>query len=175
MTIDIMIDLETLGTKPGSAIVALAAVTSHGGEFYRVVVVESCVKAGLTIDPSTVQWWLQQNDQARSIFRESTTKEPLADVLQQFCDGVSEMRQQDKDLRFWGNSAAFDLGLLGDAYDAAGIARPWKFWEECCYRTLKNLRRDVKPTAFDGTQHNALHDARHQMKHLSLLLKAVTP
>lgn len=175
MTIEIMIDLETLGTKPGSVIVAVAAVTSTGSEFYRVIEPQSCIEVGLKMDVSTVQWWMQQSAAAREIFAKDHPREPLMNVLRQLYDGVGLLRPADKDLRFWGNSAAFDLGLLGEAYDAVGLSRPWKFWEESCYRTLKNVRRDVAAPAFEGTQHNALADARHQMRHLSALLTAVRP
>lgn len=57
-----MLDLETFGTKPGSVIRSIGAVMFDldgrtGPEFYRNIDEESCVKAGLTYDPSTVSWW----------------------------------------------------------------------------------------------------------------------
>ena len=68
----IMVDLETMGTAPGSAIVSLGAVAfdpvagTLGEEFYRVITLGSCQRAGLTIDAGTIGWWLQQSDSARA-------------------------------------------------------------------------------------------------------------
>jgi inhibitor of KinA sporulation pathway (predicted exonuclease) len=41
----------------------------------------------------------------------------------------------------------------------------YKFWNERCYRTVKNQYPDVKLTR-TGTYHNALDDARTQAEHL---------
>ena len=66
MKTQVMIDLESLGTKPGSALVALGAVKFGNGEilaeFYERIDVESCVQLGLEMDTSTVMWWLKQAD-----------------------------------------------------------------------------------------------------------------
>lgn len=61
----------------------------------------------------------------------------------------------------WANSPSFDCDILAAAYDAVGRTAPWDYWEERCFRTLKNL-----PGAVDvehgGDEHNALDDAVHQ-------------
>ena len=72
--LDVMLDLETMGNGPDSAIIAIGAVefdlaeqkTGHG--FYVHVDLESAVKAGGVVDASTVLWWMKQGDQARSAF-----------------------------------------------------------------------------------------------------------
>ena len=171
-----MIDLETLGTKPNSVLVALGVATSNGGSYYAVIDVESCIAAGLRTDIDTVQWWMRQSDTARFVFHPDHPKESLASVLTTFTEGLKTMRQAEGSktgIRLWGNSAGFDLGLLGNAYDALQLPRPWKYWEEACYRTLKNLRKDIKAPEFKGIKHNALADAQHQLEHLMLLLEAV--
>lgn len=69
---DVMLDLETMGQGPDAAIVAIGAVSFDleagklGSEFYTVVDLTSSVEAGGKMDPSTVLWWLQQSEQARS-------------------------------------------------------------------------------------------------------------
>lgn len=69
---DVMIDLETLGTAPGSAIVAIGAVAFDpasrelGAPATCRITAASCQHFGLTIDADTVEWWLKQSDAARS-------------------------------------------------------------------------------------------------------------
>lgn len=57
----IMIDLETMGVRPSSAVVSIGCVefmqTDVISVFYTPVSLESCLKAGLTTDESTVKWW----------------------------------------------------------------------------------------------------------------------
>lgn len=173
--IHVMIDLETMGTKVGSAVTCIGAVAfdeATGEElefFHERISLESAVRTGLTMDPSTVVWWMQQCDAARvECIAPDDAPHALVDTLEAFRTFLSHFSAY----KVWGNSAAFDLGLLGAAYRAAETFQPWSYRAEMCYRTLKNLRPDVVAPAFEGTQHNALHDARHQAKHLVQLLKA---
>lgn len=161
-----MLDLETLGNRPGSVIVAIGAVKFGNGEiidsFYGRVDPESCIALGLRMDCSTVMWWLQQESAAR--LEITKPGKPLAQVLLAFSAWLA-----DPDAEIWGNGAAFDNVLLGDAYDRAQLPRPWKFWNDRCYRTVKNIRPDV-PMPRAGTHHNALDDAKSQAMHLMALL-----
>ena len=58
---------------------------------------------------------------------------------------------------------------LGDAYDRAMRHRPWKFWNDRCYRTIKSMHPEV-PMPRTGTHHNALDDAKTQALHLMAIL-----
>ena len=177
----VMVDLETMGTRVGSAITAIGAhaftldYPGYTKDFHCQISLESAVAAGLTMDASTVVWWMKQSDAARrECLAANDGMRDLQRVLNKFTEWSRFLRTvYDGKLCFWGNSAAFDLGLLGEAYDRLSHQRPWGFREEACYRTLKNLRPDVVAPPFEGTQHNALHDARHQAAHLRLLLAAI--
>jgi len=172
---EIMVDLETMGTGTNSAIVAIGAVDSNGVSFGYTVSLESCIDAGLEMDASTVLWWLQQSDEARRIFAKDVPRAPLKEALSVFSEfvlGIPDPTTKRGQVRLWGNSAAFDLGLLGNAYDKLKMNRPWKYWEEACYRTLKNLRRDIPQGPIVGVKHNAVDDARSQLVHLQKLLAA---
>ena len=72
---EIMLDLETMGTGPNAAIVAIeaAAFCPHehrvlGNSFYMPVGLASAVQGGGVMDVGTVQWWLQQGPEARALF-----------------------------------------------------------------------------------------------------------
>lgn len=166
MKTQVMLDLETLGNKPGAVIVAIGAVKFGGGEildeFYRRIDPQSCVASGLAMDVSTVLWWLKQSDAARL-----EIVEPGELLGQALLDFRRWLDTQDAEI--WGNGAAFDNVLLAAAYDAAGITVPWKFWNDRCYRTIKNLHHEV-PLPREGTHHHALDDARSQARHLMAIL-----
>lgn len=161
-----MLDLETLGQKPGSVIVAIGAVKFQLGEivssFYERVDPQSCIDIGHKMDTSTVMWWLKQENAAR--LEITKPGKPIRQILETFAFWLA-----DPDAEIWGNGAGFDNILLGDAYDRAQLQRPWKFWNDRCYRTLKNFRPDVVYPR-DGTHHNALDDAKYQALHLMAIL-----
>jgi hypothetical protein len=164
----IMIDIETLGTRPYSAIVALGAVEfdpankTVGNEFYRVIEMHTCVANGLSMDGDTVRFWMQQSDQARSIF--NGTGIPLKAALTDF-RAFCGQPQDWESIKVWGNGASFDNVLLRCAYDKVEITPPWRYFNDRCYRTVKNMHKGVEFVRL-GTHHNALDDARSQAVHL---------
>ena len=166
---NVMLDLETLGNGSQSVIISIGAVEFDKHELYRefyaVIDPESCVKAGLKMDTSTVMWWMKQSDQARAAFNEKGVS--LSTALSDFMDWLD-----DKAL-VWGNGATFDNVILDNAYRATGLAKPWKYNADRCYRTLKALYPQVPLGARSGTYHNALDDARHQAIHASKILNLI--
>ena len=168
----IMLDLETLGTGPHAAIVAIGAVRVFAGqyprdpaEFYQRVDLRSAVDAGGVMDADTVLWWLQQGDEARKELR--VGGQGIDGVLFDLFwwmrgkPGVSSL----SDPVVWGNGAAFDNVILANAFKDSQRELPWRFWNDRCYRTVKALFADVeyKPPEI---AHHALHDARAQAAHL---------
>ncbi len=163
----VMLDLETMGTDFKAPIIAIGAVkfdarglwTGPGSEFYLTVDLQSAVDTGAIVDPRTIVWWMQQPDEARkSVTREGAVK--LTDALDAFeawlPDGV--------DLSgIWGNGANFDNAILGESYRRTRRSIPWPFWKDRCFRTMKSVFPYNEP-GFEGTKHNALHDAKHQAR-----------
>lgn len=175
--LDVMLDLETMGTQPDAAIVAIGAVEFDavagitGRELYLPVPLASSVAAGGTIDADTVLWWLQQADEAR---RELWSAEgralpkALADLAAWLV-----MRPDAHTVRVWGNGAAFDNVVLRGAYQRLGLPPPWEWRNDRCYRTLRKMLPQVQRTGSSGTAHHALHDARGQAFHAVWLLRAL--
>lgn len=163
---NIMLDLETLGNKPGCVIVAIGAVYFGGGklgaEFYRRVDAESCERAGLHIDAATVLWWMKQTVEARNELVAHGAL--IGDALLDFTDFIAA-----QEVKVWGNGSDFDNVILAQAYHKCNQPLPWAFWNNRCYRTVKNLYPAtlMKRT---GTAHNALEDAKSQARHLMELL-----
>lgn len=134
-----IIDLETLGKRPGCIIATLAAVeidierrSPAVSQFYRRISHVSAMKAGLTIDPETYGWWMGQPRQPfDEIFSVDEERHPLRDVLEAFADHIGP------DAILYGNGPSFDLGILAAAYDAVALPVPWHYRQERCLRTEK--------------------------------------
>lgn len=157
---DLMIDIETLGTAPGSVILSIGATafdaeTGEFGEyFYAAIDPQSAVASGLTLDVSTVKWWMEQSAEARADAFSGTRLFGL--VLGEFGDYV---RRVDAS-RVWAKPPSFDVVLLESAFRACSILIPWSYRTPRDCRTLFDITGAVQPEV--GTAHNALDDAKSQ-------------
>lgn len=166
---DLSLDIESMGTDPGSAVVGIGAcffdVTTCeiDAGFYRAVNLATCTARGLTMDAGTVMWWMGQSDAARNAIRFSTYS--IEQALLDFNAWLAERCQPD-DLRPWLRGPSFDGSLLTAAYKACGLPLPWRFWNERCHRTLTARNPSIEPPERVGEAHNALDDAKHQAQWL---------
>jgi len=157
----VMVDIETMGTSPNAPVLSVGAVifdaNGLGEEFYSECSLKSAFNRGSKPDPDTIAFWMNQEDAPRK--KLANAKGKNVDMLNAFCEFFPE------DATFWGNGAAFDNVLLREALRREGLHAPWKFWNDRCYRTVKNMFNDVKIKRV-GTHHNALDDAKSQALHL---------
>lgn len=173
-----MVDIETLGTTSYSSILSIGAVefdilTGETGKTFDLKIdIQSCVDAGLKLNPATIMWWMKQSDDARTkVFGKEGdpkkfTLEMALKSFNAFCH---------KEYQVWGNSARFDLGLLENAYNAVNLPVPWDFRKERCLRTLISFAPEVKTAIpFTGTAHDAVDDCLHQIKQASAVWNKLT-
>jgi exodeoxyribonuclease VIII len=176
---DIMLDLETLGTGPNGAIVAIGAVAFNARAddtprayrpFYRKVDVQSSIDAGLRVDGSTIKWWMEQSDAARQQTFGGEYQSPLHIVLESFNLFV---KAQPGDISVWGNGATFDNVILREAYRALKIAPAWHYRDDKCYRTVANLLPKNRRPEYvrQGVHHNAADDALTQALYLQAVFR----
>jgi hypothetical protein len=160
----VMIDLETMGTRPDAPIIAIGAVAFDGDairrEFYANVDLGSSVNSGAQIDASTVMWWLKQSDAARAALTEGEAYSLVGALTE-----LSNWIDWGPIKGVWGNGATFDNVILRQSYVRTAVPCPWPFWQDRCYRTVKSMYPDVAMVR-SGTHHNALDDARTQAEHL---------
>ena len=180
----LMVDLETMGNKSNAPIVSIGAVFFNpntgntGAEFYTAVSLESSMLLGGVPDAGTIIWWLKQSPEARSAIAIADTI-TLIDALELFSNFISENSDAGSDVQVWGNGASFDNVILRSSYDRADIECPWKFWNDRDVRTMTELGKaiGINPRydiPFDGDMHNALSDARHQVKYVSAIWQKLT-
>lgn len=162
----IMLDIETLGTRPGSVVFALAAVGLDpaagfsGRIFHELVDPRSCENAGLRCEAAATVWWSRREADARDyLAKADSTGRPLVDVAGDFAEWVGAFADE-----VWCFGASFDFPVLEAALRAVGVAAPWTHRAERCLRTLAALRPDVpRPDGVvAGAPHTALHDCLTQ-------------
>lgn len=174
----LMVDLETFGNQPYSAIVSIAAVKfnletgdiDEDNIFYERIDLQSCLDIGLAVNADTILWWMGQSTEAR----EELVKDNyyIGDVLHHF----EYFLRQDciEDIQLWGNSARFDLGILSNAYEKTKMEAPWHFRNERDVRTLVSFKPEIKKSAeFKGVQHNPIDDCKYQIEYCSKIYKAI--
>lgn len=169
---NVMVDIETLGVRPGSVVLSIGAVVFDpksgelGAEFYQNIDAASCDSLGLTRDPSTLEWWRNQPVAARDALK--VDKVPLPEALVR----LDTWWIKNNGVELWANGASFDPVLLNACYHAAGMEPVWKFWDFRCARTILALgNRRPMPAARD-TAHHALHDAKAQAVAVAACLRA---
>lgn len=175
---DIMIDIETLSTKLNATILSVSACYFNpltgkiGKKFDKQINLESSLNAKRDVSASTVLWWMDQSNSARSHFKTNAKAGTMTEVLKEFSEFIDERAL------VWGNGSSFDLGILTTAYDKCKLPLPWKFWNERDVRTIVQVGRmlDFNPKQdmpFEGTRHNALDDSIHQAKYVSAIIQLV--
>jgi hypothetical protein len=162
---DVMLDLETFGTKPGCVLRSIGAAFFDlrggiGARFYTTIDQQSCLDVGLTIDPKTAEWWAQQDGEVQQALLKNP--KPLQTAVAEF---HAFFRKNDGK-RVWCQGATFDVPVWEAAVTAAGFKQvPWKYWDVRDTRTAYALYGfDPRTVARSGAHHNALDDALHQIE-----------
>lgn len=164
MYTDVMLDLETWGLAPNSAIRSIGArffnldqivhenaiysqapahisvngpITSsfqNNKAFYCNVDRASCERYNLLIDKDTEAWWSQQSPDIEAALQRDQRTVPDA-----VCMLVAWLRLNgNPDIRAWSNGAAFDIVLLEWCMRICAIEPPWKYYNVRDTRTLKH-------------------------------------
>jgi 3' exoribonuclease, RNase T-like len=170
-----MIDLETLDHVATAAIVTIGVIAfepegpplkpleelSEASERWAAKInLQSCLSAGLTIDPATLAWWLRQEETARL---------ECASALETGVDLKAALISLSKWLRtmtvgsVWCHGASFDVPILEYAARQVGVHLPWHYRVVRDTRTLYSLAgiRYTSKGAGDRA-HTALDDAYRQ-------------
>lgn len=163
----VMIDLETWGTSPGSAIRSIGAVIfsersqeeyeigeDPASTFYRNV--DDSTSLGVR-SPSTVQWWSQQSDDAIRAFEapKPIPEREALESLASFACGHGCV---------WANDPDFDCVILKSMYDAHGIRYPFAFWSHRSVRTALSMGGIGRSRYAPLVAHHALQDAIAQAR-----------
>jgi DNA polymerase III epsilon subunit-like protein len=176
---DVMLDLETLGLRPGSVILSIGAIAfdpeaytlDREGAFYEKVLRKPQEAAGLRVDPDTVAWWAKQN---KAAYEAATVgaKSPEAVFL-----AFSEWYKLIGATEIWACGANFDIPLLDEAMQAFGLRAPWHYQAPRDVRTVCDLAGGKLGSfgSVNPLQHDALQDAIFQATEVMLAIRKLCP
>ena len=159
---DVMLDLESLGTRPDCAILTLGAVkfdpytpNGFGETLYFRIDVDEQLELGREIQQDTLDWWAKQADDVREEAlgeHDRISLESMYHQLNKFLVGVGNI---------WCQGPAFDIVILENIYRQKGWPTPWQFWQIRDSRTLFGVHGDPREKGKAGL-HNALEDSISQ-------------
>lgn len=174
--LDIMLDLETLGTTPGCAILQIGAVAfdrekfsiQHSPPFECTITTASSETSGFTASPSTAAWWATQPEPARKAVFNPAGAMAIFPALSAFRSWWSAIAVGADDLVLW-TQGNFDAPILERALRQFAIDPPWSFWNVRDTRTAYDAllgpegRSLIKNLPRMAPAHTALGDAMHQV------------
>ena len=168
---DIMLDLETLSTRPEATILTFGAIKFSpynqepltDGIYHRINVDEQ-LALGSHIDESTVLWWGKQADDVREeamSLENRISLEEFTANLNRFLVGADNI---------WAQGPVFDIVILENLYRRLEKPVPWQFWQIRDSRTLLSSLGDPRDKNKAGL-HNALEDAVSQAQAVQQVFK----
>ncbi len=158
---DIMLDLETLGTRHDSVITQIGACyfdrhTAKIGKTLLVnVEINSSLERGMTVTGGAIKFWVERGENATFLEKPERITLALAKV--------SDFMKKKKKAIIWCHST-FDAIILANAYYAIGQGLPYS------YRAIRDIRTLVdlsgvkrEKSAGDPKTHDALEDCIYQV------------
>jgi len=163
---DLMLDLETLGTRPTSVIIQLGAcyfdrntdetgLPNIGDTFLVNICIGSSLMQGLTVDKQTIDWWREQKSKTWLV----DSPNDINEALEKFQKFISI-----KVDAVWSH-ATFDFPILVNAFQACNLKLPFH------YRTARDIRTLVDLSGLDYNKekkdktHDALEDCIYQVQY----------
>ena len=165
--LNIFIDLEALGRKPGSAIIQIGAVAfdigtgKAGSRFHRHV----AVHPALHVEQASVLWHAKHGTWPLD---GKTPTAPLEEALEDLSQWIADLGTPAS---IWSWGSTYDFPLLDAAYEAAGAEPRWRYWQEQCARSVWRLA--FPDTPHGKRPHHALEDALAGVADLMAALRAL--
>lgn len=164
---DLMIDIEGLGTGPDTTILTIAAQAFdplssgyYDQHYYCRVDLES--QEGRSIQQSTIDWWATQPAESREEAFAEDGRVPLQQALEELGRIAWHAR------RIWANGPTYDMNILEHAYKSLGMNIPWQFYNVRDARTVYSLWPNLSKPPIS---HHALEDCRRQIDLLQQTLQ----
>lgn len=179
-TINIMMDIETTGVRPGCRVLSIGLVEFDEKGTIDSLLVHPKLSDQVGVDDGkTMGWWDTQSAEAKSVFADNhvlgESVENTYKIIKTFIDDLVDARKslsqglEKVDVCIWGNGATFDNSIVQHMFYAKGLPIPWNTFGDRCYRTAINMlgRPSLQRS---GVHHNALDDAMYQA---NCLIKAI--
>lgn len=148
MRIDIMTDIETLGTNSDSTIIQVAAASFDISTGSIISTFNECADLTknlrpLKVDASTLKWWLA-TDAALLEKILSSGQKSSEDILVGLCNWIDSFHEGNspsvkEDIFLWGNGILFDNKMLQTQMQALGLQYPIFYRNDRAMRTIVDL------------------------------------
>lgn len=179
MRVDIMTDIETLGTKSHSTVFQVSAIAFNIftgdtlSQFNEIIDIET---EELVCDGSTLKWWLNTDKELLDALlnNKNSIGKNGKYVFSNFNEWILTRTNNVKDIYLWGNGIKFDNVMIDSQMSKYGIKYPIFYRNDRDVRTLLELaslksgytEEEIKQFVTDDneTKHDALDDCRYQIR-----------
>jgi len=155
---EIMVDIETLGTDNNAVITSIGAVAFDlsaletveeilGRPYFHMHLNAHMQQAdGRQISAATSMWWMEQNPVAIKTLLDGQKAIAKGISVAAALEAFSIWCSNNKAANIWGNGNTFDNMLLRDIYAQYKVKYPVSFRNDLDFRTLKYLVKTIDPT-----------------------------
>lgn len=185
--IDIITDIETLGTKTDSQIIQISAIAFDILTNKIIDNFNVCVDIGsnepINVTGGTIKWWLKTNaGLLEDILNRPSVKTSVA--IKMFVDWVNSLNGDGSEVFLWGNGILFDNKMIQAQCELAGQEYPIFYRNDRDMRTiveLASIKLGFNSTKeflrkFDNEKlikHDAFDDCVYQSKVISFAWKTL--
>lgn len=177
MRIDVMTDIETLGTNSDSTIIQVSAIAfdietgEYLSTFNQIADIE-LNEQPIKVTGSTIKWWLKTN---KDLFETLITNgiNSSEEVLRSFHRWLCNLKNGNVDLYLWGNGILFDNKMIQYQFENLGLYYPIYYKNDRDVRTIVELaskklgisEKELKEkfTYENLVHHNAFDDVKFQI------------
>lgn len=153
--LDLMVDIETLGTKPGCVVLSAAGVwfdrelAGTYVAFNDTYMIPDMLARGLVVEPKTAAWWFTQPG-----FFAMVDRMAVASSIEYSAEVINTTLGRAK--RVWSCGPDFDPPILSHA-----LGLDWPFWKNRDVRTMRDMLVNVEKAV---ASHDPLEDCERQIK-----------
>lgn len=162
----VMMDIETLSSKPNAVVTAIGLAYFNKTEVTGTAVwyLDYSKDPG-HIESRTVRWWLEQAEDIRTLNLRGEA--PSGDQVAFVYDAL-------KGRQVWGNGPQFDCCIMRDWFTRFGSPCPWHFRDERDCRTMFAIGRALNVTTPPKSNaHDARADAVWQAEYVLAIERAI--
>lgn len=178
--IDVMVDIETLGTSSDATIFQIAAVSFDilTGDIKETFngIADISQNSLLFVDGSTLKWWLNTNKELLTELL-NNGEGSSEELLEDFHKWLTKQAKDTKDIYLWGNGILFDNKMIETQFEHIGLDYPIFYRNDRDVRTIVDLagaklgltEKELKDQYNDESlvAHDAFDDVTYQVRLVS--------
>lgn len=184
----ITLDIETEGTGHDAVIATIGAVITdivtgqELSDFYIRCKTEEQIYIGRKVTKGTQEWWASQREHNQEAFDEAFCpyfkRYELKTALEQLALWIRQTFPEKVRPAVFGNGPEFDNSIIDHAFTQFEMKTPWDHGCNQSVRTMVWMGRvilGIDPKGqfeFEGIQHHALDDARHEAKQIHYIFES---